>query len=152
MKTINIYLNKEERQKIEKLKVKYQLSLTTILDILCEYTMISLKYENNETLLNDFTTRHLYAQEGKTSIKEPRNLYKLEIKNKSAYLNNVLHTWLNKDIGRYIKHVDLITGKYGYYNSIEKELNKRTDAWWNYNQQARMLKRFLKQNPKERQL
>ena len=145
---LNLYLNKEERQKCNKLKVKYQLSLTTIIDVLCEYTMQCLKLENNETILNDFTTRHLYAHEGKTSITEPKCLKRYEIKNKSAYVNNVLHTYLNNDIGIYIKHVDIITGKYGYWNSIEKELQKRTDNWWNYNQHVRYLMRYLKENKK----
>ena len=157
---INIYTSKEDRKLIDNLKVKYQLSLTTIIDVLCDKTEDIFFMNGNKQLMETLKNVNIYGSKGKTSIKEPRifsqkrreNDKEWEKTQKSRFANNVLHIYLNKDIHKYIKNATLLNGKYGYWNSIEQELKKRVDNWWNYNQHVRYLKRFLKENPKERQI
>ena len=145
-KTINIYLSKEDKRKIDALKVKYQLSLTTIIDILADVTNDTLKLENNEDLIYRIQNISMYQAENKTSVKEPKCFGRLEIENKNKYANNILHIYLNNEIGKLITHSDLITGKYGYWNRINKEMQTRKDNWWQYNETLRLQRRILREN------
>lgn len=155
-KTINIYLTKEERKKVDLLKAKYHLSLTTIVDVLCDITEQTFFLNCDENLYNDLKNRHWYALVEKTSIKEPKLFSKKirgteqkaiwEESHKTRFANNVLHIYLYKEIGKFIQHQDLLNGKYGYWNNIEKELNKRVDNFWQYNEHIRLQRRMLKEN------
>ena len=151
-KTINIYLDSQYRKQVESLKVKYRLSLTTIVDVI---TKITFKYFlwskediNNATRLYD---EYLYPKGKKTSIKEPK-LYKEnpyingtswhKENRKSRFTTNCLMIYLKKEIKNYIKQEDVEK----YYNDINKELTTRKDEFWNYNEHIRMQRRMLREN------
>lgn len=147
-KRINIYIEDKDRKKIDDIKAKYQLSLTTIVDILISVTYTTLKNDLNNDNLEKITTKNLYIKGKKTSIKEPRN-YKLETYkdiNKNAFANNVLNIYLKKEINLFIKHTDLITAKYGYYNVIHQEMQKTYDPNWKYNENLRNQINIVKRN------
>lgn len=145
---INIYLNKEDRKKVDALKVKYQLSLTTIIDILMLETIsIFNKAENNEALLNRLFYDYMYNKGQKTSITLPRETCEQgilkEIKNKSRLATNVIKIYIEHDIKNYINDAKLIEK---YYNECNTKLNKAIDNWWNYNQHLRYQRRMLREN------
>lgn len=135
METINIYLNKEQRKEIDKMKVKYHLSLTTIVDIICEITNDSLFLNADEITTNDFKTRHLYEHtKYKTSISMPKwaEKNKDQLIKPNRFINNSIQAYLKKEIHLYIKKADILNGKHGYWNRINQELTTRTDEWWEY--------------------
>lgn len=150
--TINIYLNKDERKQIDILKQKYQLSLTTIIDILCFETFrIFLHY--GQLKLDELTKSYLYEHKCKTSIKTPKtfktinngqgeNHYWIAIK-KSRFTTNVIKIYLYKDIKKYIESD---VGIQEYWNSINKKFTTTKDEWWAYNQHIRYERRSLKEN------
>ena len=145
---INIYIEPEDRKKIDELKCKYQLSLTTIVDILISVTYWVLKNDLNNTEIERVMQNNLYLKGNKTSIKMPRN-FKNETYNevnKSAFANNVLNIYLKKEINLFVKHTDLITAKYGYYNTIHKEMQKTYDPRWQYNENLRNQINIVKRN------
>ncbi len=145
-KWINIYTDKEERKLIDSLKVKYQLSLTTIVDILCEVTYDCLFLNTDKDIKEKVLNEHLYQRTNKTSIKQPRILNKYDLQYPGRFANNCLHLYISKQIAKYIKNADILNGKYGYWNRIEQELVKRTDNWWQYNTHLRMQRRMLREN------
>ena len=135
MNTINIYLDKQQRKELDKLKVKHHLSLTTIVDIVSEITYDCLFLNADDKTNNDFKTRHLYEHtKKKTSITMPkwveRNKDHLEKPNR--FVNNSIQAYLKKEIHLYIKKADILNGKHGYWNRINQELTTRTDDWWEY--------------------
>ena len=144
-KWINIYTNKEERKLIDSLKVKYQLSLTTIVDILCEITWDCFYLNADKELFEKIKNTHLYERSNKTSIKQPRILNKYDLEHPNRFVNNCVHLYLSKDIKKYINK-DILEGKYGYWNRIDKELTTRQDNWWQFNNHIRMQRRMLREN------
>lgn len=146
---INVYIEKDDRKKIDDLKVKYKLSLTTIVDILIEVTYDCLKLNCNEDILNKFIKQNLYVQGNKTSIKMPRSYRKnkeYENVERNKYANNCLNAFIKKDIVKFIQNKDILEGKYGYWNRINQEMKKRYDPKWQYNENLRNQITIVKQN------
>lgn len=143
--TINIYLSNEQRKKVDSLKVKYRLSLTTIVDILCELMQDALFLNADKELEERFKNKHLYALCKKTSIKVPRFIKKMENVKPCRYVNNILQAYLRGEMRLFIKS-DILEGKNGFYARLEKELTTREDNWWEYNRYIRMQKRFERTN------
>lgn len=157
-KTINIYLNTEERKQLDNLKVKYRVSLTTIADVV---TKITFKYflQNEEKLegndkLKKLFKEYLYIKGRKTSIKEPKgykkeeggqyitgNTYAQNV-SKSRFVTNCLVIYIKKEIKKHIRE-ELAEH---YWNDINKELTNRKDEFWNYNDHIRLQRRMLREN------
>ena len=145
---INVYIAKEDRKIIDQLKVKYHLSLTTIVDILIEITYDCLKLNADKETTERFTTSYLYIRGNKTSIKIPRH-YKLdqyENVDKSRFASNCLNVYLKHEINLFITNKDILEGKYGYWNRINNEMEKRYDNRWQYNENLRNQVNIVKQN------
>ena len=160
-KTINIYLNSQERKLVDDLKVKYRLSLTTIVDVITKHTFkyflqYAYEYNNkNEEDLKRLYKEYIYNKGKKTSIKEPQ-IFKKENggdylvgneyakgQSKSKFTTNCLIIYLNKDIKNYVKEEEM---QKAYWNNINKELTTRKDDWWNYNDHIRYQRRMLREN------
>lgn len=139
MKTrINIFLNKDDRKKADEIKVKYQLSLTTIVDLLVQITTIALlTEENGQEKIKHLKTEYLHSKGAKTSIKIPRTFKTDSEWNKDAklsvYTTNVLKIYLYKEANKYLTkdHAEK------YYNECNKRMTQTQDNWWNYNQHLR---------------
>ena len=160
-KTINIYLNSKERKLVDDLKVKYRLSLTTIVDVITKYTFKYFfqyaveKNNKNEEDLKRLYHEYLYLKGRKTSIKEPQ-IFKKENggiyligneyakgQSKSRFVTNSLMIYLNKTIENYVKDKEMVQA---YWNNINKELLTRKDDFWDYNQYVRKQRRMLREN------
>lgn len=144
--TINIYLNKEDRKQMDLIKNKYQLSLTTIVDILCFETYHTfLQYAPLQ--LDVLTDSYMYSKGAKTSIKKPHVMSDKEIfknqKHKSRFATNVLMIYLKKDIKKYVEYPNAAQE---YWNRINNKMNNTKDEWWGYNQHIRYERRSLKEN------
>lgn len=145
MNTINIYLTKDQKKQVDKLKVKYQLSLTTIVDVLCEITWDCLFLNADKELEERFKTKHIFILTNKTSIKMPKYLKNKELEHPNRYVNNCLQVYLRHEPTLWFKK-DIVEGKNQYWNRIERELTKRTDNWWKYNEYIRYQSRMQKGN------
>ena len=139
--TINIYTSKDQRKEIDKIKVKYQLSLTTIVDILVFTTTKLLKSTEK---LEELTSKYVYKKGGKTSIKKPKIFRELKWQNikENRFATNVLMIYLHKDISKWLEKEDITK----YYNMCNEKMTKTTDEFWNYNQHIRMQRRMLREN------
>lgn len=146
-KTINIYLNKDERKKIDNLKVKYQLSLTTITDILVMVTTKIFNQLEDKTKLEELMTKYLYKRGKKTSIKTPSLFKKDSIfekqKHKSRYTTNVIMIYLNRDIKKYVDNEKLVNQ---YWNETNNKMTTTKDEFWHYNEHIRYQRRMLREN------
>lgn len=141
-KTINIYIPKDQRKKIDELKVKYRLSLTTIVDILVFTTWKYLRGDQIETL----TKTYIYKKGAKTSVKMPKIFSQLiwnESVKKQRLATNVLMIYLNKDIKKYV--ADDKVNK--YYNDLNNKMTTTVDEFWDYNQFIKKQRRLLRENP-----
>ena len=143
METLNIYLTKEQKQQVDKLKVKYQLSLTTIVDVLVEITWDCLILNCDNELTTRFKEKHIYPLTQKTSIKMPKYLKNKYLEHPNRFANNCLQMYLRHEPTIFLKK-DVVEGKHQYWNRIEKELTKRTDNWWKYNEYIRYQSRMNK--------
>lgn len=145
-KTINVYLNNEERKQIDNLKVKYQLSLTTITDILVMATMKVFLQTNNKELIERLKNEYLYIPGKKTSIKQPKIFSDKELfakeQHKSRFATNVIMIYLKKEIKNYVN--EQLASK--YWNDCNKKLTTTKDSFWNYNQHIRLQRRMLREN------
>lgn len=145
-KTINVYLNNEDRKQIDNLKSKYQLSLTTITDILVMVTMKVFLQTNNEELIKRLTNEYLYNRGKKTSIKEPKIFNDKSIfakeQHKSRFATNVIMIYLKKEIKNYVN--EQLASK--YWKECNKKLTTTKDGFWNYNQHIRLQRRMLREN------
>lgn len=141
-KTINIYLDKTDRDAIDKLKVKYELSLTTIVDIL---VFVTTKYLENTEIYENLQKDYIYNKGKKTSIKKPKIFNSLNWENlkECKYCTNVLLLYVRKDIKKYIKDQETLNK---YYNLINQKMTTTKDEFWNYNNHIRMQRRMLKEN------
>ena len=146
---INVYIAKEDRKKLDEIKVKNQLSLTAIVDILIEITYDCLKLNCNEETMKKITNMYVYQRGNKTSIKIPRSYKRntmYETVDKSRFASNCLNIYLKKEINIFIKNKDILEGKYGYWNRINQEMKNRHDPKWQYNENLRNQVNIVKQN------
>lgn len=146
-KTINVYLNKDDRKKIDNLKVKYQLSLTTITDILVMVTTKIFNQLEDKTKLEKLMTKYLYKRGKKTSIKTPSLFKKDSIfekqEHKSRYTTNVIMIYLNRDIKKYVDDEKLVNQ---YWNETNNKMTTTKDEFWHYNEHIRYQRRMLREN------
>lgn len=146
MKSINIYLNTEERKSIDQVKNKYRLSLTTITDILVMVTMKAFLNTNNKELIERLKNEYLYTRGRKTSIKQPKIFSDKELfakeQHKSRFATNVIMLYIKKDIKRYLNEEQ----QKEYWNDANKKLTTTTDTWWNYNNHIRLQRRMIREN------
>lgn len=146
MKSINVFLNKEERKQIDLIKNKYQLSLTTIANILAYETLhLFMQIGKKEQL----TKEYIYKNEKntKTSIKKPKNseltINMVDGKSPSRIYTNAIKLYLKKEINKYCNDAKL---KQDYYNKINKKFTTTKDEFYNYNQFIRTQRRYLREN------
>lgn len=143
MKTINIYLTREEKLQADKVRSRYKVSLSTLTGVIAFITFDLFNKHNPESLAK--MQNHYLSREGnyKTSIK-PRELNEVLhfIENKSMFASNCLKMYLNKTIKEYLKPEQINL----YWARIDKELNQKYDIYWDYNCSIRNQRRMLKQN------
>ena len=151
--TINVYLTKQERKMIDDLKAKYQLSLTTITDILCFQTYHAMLLEENKNqskkgLRHTLTETYMHERGGKTSIKKPKILKQNSLfgnfRKKDRFATNVIKIYLYKEIDKYITDKEIIQKE--YWNAINNKFTTTRDEFWNYNNFVRNMRRGLKEN------
>lgn len=148
MKTINIYLTKQEQKQAKEIQLKYKVSLSTLVDKVCYATYHAIKHypiKETEKLTNEYI-----GQGSKTSVK-PRCLldqkeYLYQVfaneRNKNIFATNSLKIFLSKSYKQYFDE----KGLQEYYQKIDKELTKADDKNWNYNDQLRSMVRLVKNN------
>lgn len=145
-KTINIYLNSQERKLVDDLKVKYQLSLTTIVDILVMVTMKVFLMTNDKEKVDHLKNEYLYTPGRKTSIKQPKIFSDKELfakeQHKSRFATNVIMLYIKKDIKNYVNQEQANK----YWNECNSRLTTTKDQFWNYNTHIRMQRRMLREN------
>ena len=144
-KTINIYLNTKDREEIEKLKVKYNLSLTTITDILIFESLIILKKESNKGLFDKFRKEYILSKGQKTSIKKPRILKQLEINDTeiNKLCTNVLTIYIRKELKHYFTNEKELNR---FYSNVDRKMNETYEEFWDYNYFVRKQRRMLREN------
>lgn len=147
MKTINIYLNKQEKLTANKVSSRYRVSMSTIADK-CSYWLFYLitKYGSDE-LMDQLTNEYIDSKGNYKTCIKPKNKDEYigqAIKNPSRFYSNALKIYLNHKIKDYISNNDAVNL---YYNKIDQELQKAEDPYWNYNQQIRNFRRIIRQNP-----
>lgn len=142
---INIYLDPEDRKAIDKKMSWYKVSLSTIVDKVCEILIHELGKDKFK-LYNEF----YYKPRGKlkTSCK-PKcfNGFKVIIdgKNKTNIIcTNCLLVWLRKDVNKITDDTSLVNR---IYSLIDNKLNNTIDKFWNYNEQLRNTRRMIKDDP-----
>lgn len=145
MKTINIYIRKDKKEQIDKMKLRYQLSLTTIVDILVFETYKLLNDPKDNTLINKFKGNYIYLKTAKTSIKEPKvySMLNMTHREKCIFATNVLECYMRKDFKQYIKDQTKLNK---YYCKCDRKMTDTYEENWNYNNFIRMQRRMLRAN------
>lgn len=145
MKTINIYLTKEQKKKADRVRIKYKVSLSTLASIVSFELMNQLLKTNRKDLIEQLQQDYL-QKDGtyKTSIK-PRVIREGAlngIEKKNTYTTNALIIYLDSKIKDYLdnEHVNK------YYANIDKKLNETYDIHWDYNAHIRDMRRMFRQN------
>lgn len=155
MKHIHIYISEQTNVELTKIKQKYKVSFSTIID----------KAINSFELLNMLTTEQKdltknYIDENKkqdtTIILNKQNIEKLENSNQtkdynsiSKFLSNIAYLLTKNEI-KNIYDEYKIKDKYMKANSkFYNELNNAKDKFWDYNNQYRMIYRANKQYERE---
>lgn len=137
MKKINIYITQKTYNKINEIKQKYKVSLSTIIDKGIE----SIKANNIVKL----KMKYYYPNEKKTSVK-PRmtnTLNGFKDSEISMIYSNFIELYINdswKDIGLTAEEVKRIK------NEINTKLQKAREQFWNYNEVIRNTARAMKEN------
>ena len=133
MGRINIYLEKNERCKLDKIKNRYHLSYSTISRIIVEWYYKLIPEQLEEC--------YIYGKKGyKTSIK-PRHTG-MQINKPSFVYTNALKIFLNKDMKKYVSQDMYDKVQNHIYQSFENEW----DADWNGSYMNRMIPKFIKNN------
>lgn len=145
MKTINIYLTKEQKKKADKVRIKYKVSLSTIAGIVAyELANRLIKCDRRdylEKLQEDYLQKNGTY---KTSIK-PREILNGAlngIQKKNLYTTNALIIYLDGKVREYLDNENCNK----YYAQIDKKLNEAYDIYWDYNSNIRQQRRMIKQN------
>ena len=146
MKTINIYITAKHKAELDRLRSKYKVSLSTLIGKLSFAFINSLnKYGDFNKTLEALSNSYLQKDNTyKTSCK-PRELNETlanTIKNKNCFASNLVYIYLEKQIKNYVNDKGLTE----FYMILDRELQKATDIYWDYNQQIRNTRRMLKQN------
>ena len=148
MKTINVYLNKQQKQKADKVRIKYKISLSTLAGIVSYELVHSLISESKENMIQKLQDQYLQEKGNyKTSIK-PREITGKDqylnqlIQNKNKFTSNALIIYLDGKIKDYIDDVN------HYYANIDKKLSQAYDIYWDYNTIVRSQARAIRQNKK----
>lgn len=146
MKRINIYLTKQEREQAKKVSNKYRVCLSTIADKCAYWLLYLLIHYSNEETTNKILNEYLQKQGNyKTSIKQKdKELLGQTIKKPSKYYSNALKIYLNHDIKKYIDNNEAVNK---YYQEIDRTLQTTIDQFWNYNENIRMIRRAVRENP-----
>lgn len=144
---INIYLNQEEKEKIEDLKAKYKCSLSTICDKVVFYTYKALlHYSNNENNIENLQNQYIDNKNNKKTSCNPKCFNDREIftsiKNKNLFTTNCIKIYLAKSINKYVKE----EGIKEYWKDINSALQKTKEQYWDYNHFIRNEVRMIKHN------
>lgn len=146
MKTINIYITKEQKQKAYKIQEKYRVSLSTIVGCVTYWLYKYLLMEENKKEIESLTTTYINKTAVyKTSVK-PRELNQVlgnEIKNKNTFGTNATVIFLEKSIENYLTDKKNIQN---YWKEIDRQLTKTEDPYWDYNSGIRIMRRMIRQN------
>lgn len=129
---INIYLEKDERNRLEKIKNRYHLSYSTIARLIVEsyYPWINEQLEEH----------YIYEKKGyKTSIKPKKSII---VNKPSIVYTNAIKIFLKKDLKKYVdeKAFDQIQNR--LYQNFEKEF----DVDWNGAYMSHIIPKFIKTN------
>lgn len=148
MKTINIYLTKEEQKLCRAIQNKYRVSLSTLCDKVCFFTYKYLKQsgkDNSDPIFNEYTGKgYKTSIKPKCLINQDEYLYMIfaNERNRNVYATNCLKIYVNKAIKNHI-NAELVQN---YWADIDRELQKTNDPTWDYNRQMRTFVRIYKKN------
>lgn len=147
MKTLNIYIKHTQKQKADRIREKYKISLSTLCGK-CAFNLVNIltKSGNIETISN---LQNNYLQSPKevykTSVK-PRELNEVlaKMENKNTFTTNALVIYLDRLITNYVskEYADK------YYASMDKDLRDAYDIYWDYNVMIRNQRRMFRSNKK----
>ena len=151
MKHIDIYLTKEQKQELDKISQKYQVSLSVIVDKVA-HRYFQLFVMKGQDPFKTMTEKYIYNEKGyRTSVKP--KYYKDFIKSyepvikikgwQSKLFTNLIKIWLKNNEYRWIDEKDIINK---FRNMINSDLQKTYDQYWNYNEQIRNTRRMIKEN------
>lgn len=143
----NIYISKEERQQLKRIQQKYCLSLSALINQIY-WPIFKLAAQHGQTLkyLNDKKTFKGYGK-FKTSIKCNWKPYEPQDHsfNQTIIITNIVKCYLYNDYKRITNDQEAINE---CKNTIENNLTKAYDPYWNYNDVLRANIKFWKENPK----
>lgn len=138
---LNIYLTHEDKQILNQIKYKYQLSYSTIARLLLENLI-------NVSGTKEIDAIYLYPDDKgqtKTSIK-PRKFkgYETLVKHPTICYTNAIKLYTRNDIE---KKLFLKETKYKkFIKELEKSFKEEKDPNWNGNEWQRRMPRLIKQN------
>ena len=145
MKTINIYITREQKQRLDRIRSKYKVSLSTLTGTVAYWLVYVLLHDDRKETIKELQEKYIQSTTTyKTSVK-PREVLEVlgnEITDKSKFTSNALVIYLEHKIQDYVskKYVDT------YYAKIDKKLNETFDVYWDYNCSIRNQRRMIRQN------
>lgn len=145
MKTINIYITPDVKKKIEKVRAKYKVSLSTLVGIVSYELINALSHSNQVEKIQELQEKYLIKNGKQTSCK-PRDVLKDYpnelINNKNCFCTNALYIYIEHQITTLINQEQANK----YYAKIDKKLNEAYDIYWDYNCSIRNQRRMIRQN------
>lgn len=134
---VNIYLTKDEKQKLNLMSRKYEVSISTICENLLFYFTKYALFKN-KTLCMSIGKEYKYNENGtKTSIKPKENPTNKELYgNYTKAYTNVVKIYLKKHLNNYMENAE------EFYNDLNKKLQKLNEPNWDYNHFVRSMKRY----------
>lgn len=137
---VNVYLNAEDKIKLNALSRKYEVSISTLAEnILFYFTKYALKYDKQ--LCMSIGTEYKYKNNKgkKTSIKPKDNPTNNELyDNYTKAYTNALIIYLHKDLKIYMEAKDIER----YYSELNTKLQKVIEPNYDYNKFIRSIKRY----------
>ena len=137
MKIINIYITPEQKNRLNSICYKYQVSISTIAEnLLFLFTKYALRKESEKDRYKELGQNYLYADSGKkTSIKPKGIVVGGFYENMTKAYTNVIQMYLRKKLTKYLDQTELQQ----FYNDLNKKLQTTNEPNWNYNQFRRQM-------------
>lgn len=141
---VNIYLTKDEKQKLNMISRKYQVSISTICENLLFYFTKYALFKN-KALCMSIGVDYKYNENGtKTSIKPKENPTNKELyENYTKAYTNVVKIYLKKHLNYYMDNTE------NFYNDLNTKLQKLNEPNWDYNHFIRSMKRYETKRTKQ---
>ena len=144
VKKINIYLTNEQRKMLDQKMSWYKVSLSTIVDKICNIFNKELGKEKIK-----LWTEYIHKPKGNKTCCKPKYFENLRIKingkdKTDMFCTNATKIWLLKEL----KTLDINEKRQQrIYSLIDNELRNTIDKFWNYNETIRNTRRMIKDDP-----